>query len=218
MQTDHPLISKAKWTTDETQRMLKIAEEKGHRDWAGIATELDVSLFTLLVKKGEELIGLLQTKRTPAECLRQYRRRAGQRKDWSTEEDNLLREGVRKFGQNWQAGAFCFPPAPVLVLTPSFIAVALLVGRHSNQCINRWTKTLRPSIKRGKWTAEEDDLLRAAHAACGPAWKLVEARVKGRTDAQCRERWVNILNPEILPPKIWSEVVSFVDSGSAGLS
>lgn len=119
-----------------------------------------------------------------------------------------MREGVRKFGQNWQAGAFALPSSLNPLTNPPSPAVALLVGRHSNQCINRWTKTLRPSIKRGKWTAEEDDLLRAAHAACGPSWKLVEARVKGRTDAQCRERWVNIINPEILPPKIWSEEVS----------
>lgn len=87
------------------------------------------------------------------------------------------------------------------------LAVARLVGRHSNQCINRWTKSLRPGMKKGKWSAEEDDALKAAVESCGMVWKLVAPRVKGRTDAQCRERWVNILDPKVLPQTVWSEEV-----------
>lgn len=90
--------------------------------------------------------------------------------------------------------------------------VAYHVGRHSNQCINRWSKSLRPAIVRGKWTLAEDALLLAAVTACGPSWKHVEARVKGRTDAQCRERWVNKVNPSLRSPKVWTAEVS-VDFG-----
>ncbi|KAH9816537.1 Homeodomain-like protein [Melampsora americana] len=83
------------------------------------------------------------------------------------------------YGQNWQA-------------------VANHCGRSSNQCINRWSKTLRPDIKKGKWDANEDEALRNAVAACGMVWKDVAPRVRGRTDAQCRERWCNILDPRIV--------------------
>jgi hypothetical protein len=40
-------------------------------------------------------------------------------------------------------------------------------------------------------------MLKAAVEACGRSWKAVAPRVKGRTDAQCRERYMNLLNPEI---------------------
>ncbi|KAI8452045.1 Homeodomain-like protein [Phakopsora pachyrhizi] len=83
------------------------------------------------------------------------------------------------YGQNWQA-------------------VANHCGRSSNQCINRWSKTLRPDIKKGKWDRTEDEALRNAVAACGMVWKDVAPRVRGRTDAQCRERWCNILDPRIV--------------------
>lgn len=62
-------------------------------------------------------------------------------------------------------------------------------------------------MKKGKWSAEEDDALKAAVESCGMVWKLVAPRVKGRTDAQCRERWVNILDPKVLPQTVWSEEV-----------
>lgn len=128
-----------------------------------------------------------KTSRTAHDCLRQYRRRIlPVKKDWTKQEDNLLLEAVRIHGMNWQS-------------------IARYVGRHSNACINRWTKTIRPTIKRGKWTPEEDEALRQAYAAVGPVWKQVSARVAGRTDAQCRERWVNVVNPALRPTNEWTE-------------
>lgn len=45
-----------------------------------------------------------QTQRTACECLKQYRGRIGQRRQWSEAEDATLREAVIKFGENWQSG------------------------------------------------------------------------------------------------------------------
>lgn len=85
--------------------------------------------------------------------------------------------------------------------------VANHCGRSSNQCINRWSKTLRPDIKKGKWDPCEDEALKNAVAACGMVWKDVAPRVRGRTDAQCRERWCNILDPRIVVGN-WTPEVS----------
>ena len=63
-------------------------------------------------------------------------------------------------------------------------------------CINRWTKTLRP-YRRARWTPEEDANLIAAVDACGKVWSRVAQRVKDRSDAQCRERFTNKLDPDI---------------------
>lgn len=48
----------------------------------------------------------MQTGRNAAECLRRYRGRPGQRRDWTAEEETLLKEGVKMFGMNWQSSKF----------------------------------------------------------------------------------------------------------------
>jgi len=121
----------------------------------------------------------VQTGRTPSECVKQFRIVTQEKREWTETDDLLLKEGVSTYGQNWQA-------------------VANHCGRSSNQCINRWSKTLRPDIKKGKWDPVEDEALKSAVAACGMVWKDVAPRVRGRTDAQCRERWCNILDPRIV--------------------
>ncbi|GAA5865724.1 hypothetical protein JCM1840_003233 [Sporobolomyces johnsonii] len=167
LQHDHPLLNFKKWSKDETAKLLEIVEQHEGRDWVAIAEEAG-------------------NNRTTWDCVKQYRRRPGQRAEWSKAQDEKLREGVRLYGENWQA-------------------VARHAGRNSNQCINRWTKSLKPSIKRGKWTTAEDDALRSAVAAVGQNWKHVAPRVGGRTDAQCRERWTNVLDPRLEKKKEWTE-------------
>ena len=135
--------------------------------------------------------------------MRQYRQRPAEKKDWKPEEDERLIEAVKSHGENWQAGVLVSPSSYKRASHRCDLrglgAVALHVGsgRNSNQCINRWSKTINPAIKRGKWIAEEDEALRQAVAACGPIWKNVCKRMNGRTDAQCRERWTNKLDPNL---------------------
>ena len=48
--------------------------------------------------------------------------------------------------------------------------------RSPDDCLQRWRYSLNPAIKRGRWTPEEDDMLRAAvalHGAC--KWQVVAA-------------------------------------------
>jgi len=82
----------------------------------------------------------------------------------------------------------------------SWKAVSDLVKtRTAQQCLHRWMKSLQPSIKkRARWTDLEDQLLRKAFQTYGPAWSLVRLEVPGRTDMQCRERWMNVLNPDVV--------------------
>ncbi|ORY89315.1 hypothetical protein BCR35DRAFT_350318 [Leucosporidium creatinivorum] len=172
LQQDHPSLKHGKWKKDELERLYSIVERKGERDWKGISEEM-----------GTDAEG---KRRTPAECLRQFRRRTGLKKEWTDEEDEKLRQGVRHFGEEWQS-------------------LALLVGRPSDQCINRWTKAVKPTIRRGQWQPEEDEAVRAAVASVGLNWLQIARRVEGRTDAQCRERWVNKLDPKITAAERWTE-------------
>ncbi|CAG8512965.1 3741_t:CDS:10 [Cetraspora pellucida] len=123
----------------------------------------------------------LGTNRTAAECFKQYNKQSSDPRKWSKEEDNILIRAVDLYGEkNWQQVAHC------------------LDNRTGQQCLHRWTKTLNPAIRRGRWKKEEDEALRNAVSIYGAGnWVKVQQYVLGRTDVQCRERWMNVLNPSI---------------------
>jgi hypothetical protein len=51
----------------------------------------------------------------------------------------------------------------------------------------------------GKWTEEEDDLLRRAVSDFGgKSWKKIASRLAGRTDVQCLHRWQKVLKPGLI--------------------
>ncbi|KAF0427349.1 putative myb transcription factor [Gigaspora margarita] len=123
----------------------------------------------------------LGTNRTAAECFKQYNKQSSDPRKWSKEEDDILIRAVDLYGEkNWQQVAHC------------------LDNRTGQQCLHRWTKTLNPAIRRGRWKKEEDEALRNAVSIYGAGnWVKVQQYVLGRTDVQCRERWMNVLNPDI---------------------
>ncbi|KAI6652765.1 DNA polymerase theta-like [Oopsacas minuta] len=127
----------------------------------------------------------LKSNRTPVQCLQRYQTALNTehvKREWSGDDDEKLREAVAKCGVgNWQE-------------------VANYMGNsHTGaQCLNRWDKTIKPTFRKGKWTEEEDDLLKRGVDMYGIGnWKKIASIVTSRTDVQCRERWVNILDPTI---------------------
>lgn len=131
----------------------------------------------------ESIAQALGTQRRPADCLKRFQTKfntMSSRKPWNLEEDKRLVEAVVLHGQNdWRA-------------------VAERVGTRSrNQCLHRWRRcSLKPGLKKGKWTKEEDEALRTAVNCIGPRyWSLIAQYVEGRSDTQCRERYVNVLSP-----------------------
>jgi len=54
------------------------------------------------------------------------------------------------------------------------------------------------SVRRGSWSVQEDQKLRQLVKDHGTrSWTMIAVRLEGRTGKQCRERWVNQLNPEV---------------------
>jgi len=100
---------------------------------------------------------------------------------WSSAEDLQLQQAVESVGEGkWQQ-------------------VALLVpGRSPIQCLHRWTKRLKPGLVRGPWTVTEDELLKSWVSKHGAnSWSACSEQVPGRNGKQCRERWMNSLNPDV---------------------
>ncbi|TDH70979.1 hypothetical protein CCR75_004217 [Bremia lactucae] len=99
---------------------------------------------------------------------------------WSKHEDESLRLAVERSGErNWKAIADQVP------------------GRNHTQCLQRWTKVLKPGLIKGHWTPEEDGKLRELVAEGKKNWGQVASLIPGRTSKQCRERWCNHLDPNI---------------------
>ncbi|XP_052303603.1 uncharacterized protein LOC7462515 isoform X4 [Populus trichocarpa] len=127
----------------------------------------------------------LGTNRTPSQCLSRFQRSLNARilkREWTKEEDAQLRIAVETYGErDWQSVA------------------CTLEGRAGTQCSNRWKKTLHPAIRRvGRWTLDEDKRLKVAVKLFGPKkWDKIAQFVPGRTQVQCRERWVNCLDPSM---------------------
>lgn len=59
--------------------------------------------------------------------------------------------------------------------------------------------------KKGLWTPDEDQKVVELVAQFGPKkWTLIATHLEGRIGKQCRERWHNHLNPEIVKSK-WTD-------------
>lgn len=72
------------------------------------------------------------------------------------------------------------------------IAAMLPRRRTGIQCQARWSEALDPTVRKGKWTQEEDDMLFMGVSEFGQCWIKVASKVKGRTQRQIRTRWMQI--------------------------
>ncbi|EME28740.1 hypothetical protein Gasu_37900 isoform 2 [Galdieria sulphuraria] len=100
---------------------------------------------------------------------------------WTMEEDMKLLAAIEKYGTKQWSLVSCNVP-----------------GRTRQQCLHRWRRGLCPNIHHGKWTVEEDELLRKAVVKYGEGhWSQIAQMVPGRTDLQCRERYTDVLKPSL---------------------
>ncbi|XP_060245689.1 snRNA-activating protein complex subunit 4 isoform X2 [Meriones unguiculatus] len=162
--SEHPSINKQEWSTEEVEQLKAIAAKHSHLEWHLVAEELGTS-------------------RSAFQCLQKFQQynKALKRKEWTEEEDHMLTQLV----QEMRVGNHI----------PYRKIVYFMEGRDSMQLIYRWTKSLDPSLKRGLWTPEEDAKLLQAVAKYGAQdWFKIREEVPGRSDAQCRDRYIRRLH------------------------
>uniref|UniRef100_A0A672MTJ4 snRNA-activating protein complex subunit 4-like n=1 Tax=Sinocyclocheilus grahami TaxID=75366 RepID=A0A672MTJ4_SINGR len=164
----HPSIDKSVWKRDEIVKLKGIVEEYNCCHWDKIA----------------EALG---TNRTAFMCFQTYQRyisKTFRRKEWTKVEDEILRKLVEKM----RIGNFI----------PYIQMSYFMEGRDGSQLAYRWTSVLDPSLKKGPWSKEEDQLLRNAVAKYGTKeWGKIRLEVPGRTDGACRDRYLDCLQENV---------------------
>ncbi|KAE9619150.1 hypothetical protein Lal_00047456 [Lupinus albus] len=101
---------------------------------------------------------------------------------WTREEDQILISYIQKHGHsNWRA----LPKQAGLL-------------RCGKSCRLRWTNYLRPDIKRGNFTNEEEETIIQLHQMLGNRWSTIAAKLPGRTDNEIKNVWHTHLKKKLL--------------------
>ncbi|KAL2249880.1 myb-related protein Myb4-like [Sesamum indicum] len=102
---------------------------------------------------------------------------------WSPEEDAKLKSYIEEHGTggNW-------------------IALPQKIGlkRCGKSCRLRWLNYLRPNIKHGGFSEEEDNIICSLYISIGSRWSIIAAQLPGRTDNDIKNYWNTRLKKKLL--------------------
>nr|AGN52108.1 MYB-related transcription factor [Salvia miltiorrhiza]AGN52218.1 MYB-related transcription factor [Salvia miltiorrhiza] len=70
--------------------------------------------------------------------------------------------------------------------------------RCGKSCRLRWTNYLRPDIKRGRFSFEEEETIIQLHSVLGNKWSAIAARLPGRTDNEIKNYWNTHIRKRLL--------------------
>ncbi|KAF7805635.1 transcription factor RAX2-like [Senna tora] len=110
---------------------------------------------------------------------------------WSPEEDSKLKDYIEKNGTggNW-------------------IALPQKAGlkRCGKSCRLRWLNYLRPNIKHGEFSDEEDRIICSLYANIGSRWSIIAGQLPGRTDNDIKNYWNTKLKKKLMDASLMTNM------------
>ncbi|KAK3016812.1 hypothetical protein RJ639_007431 [Escallonia herrerae] len=101
---------------------------------------------------------------------------------WTQEEDSKLMQHIEMHGPgNWRS-------------LPKLAGLQ----RCGKSCRLRWANYLRPDIKRGRFSFEEEETIIQLHSILGNKWSAIAARLPGRTDNEIKNYWNTHIRKRLL--------------------
>ncbi|XP_010276128.1 PREDICTED: myb-related protein B-like [Nelumbo nucifera] len=92
---------------------------------------------------------------------------------WTAAEDAILIEYVKRHGEgNWNA-----------------VQKNSGLSRCGKSCRLRWANHLRPNLKKGSFSPDEERLILELHSKLGNKWARMAAQLPGRTDNEIKNYW-----------------------------
>ncbi|CAN8074643.1 unnamed protein product [Agarophyton chilense] len=108
---------------------------------------------------------------TPYSITKRPRKRGTVKRLWTPQEDDRLRRLAKLRPENWNVIAESLP------------------GRTGKQCRERWLNHLQDGIRKGFWTAKEDEIIILEQARRGNRWSDIARLLPGRSDNAVKNRF-----------------------------
>ncbi|CAO3592104.1 unnamed protein product [Absidia cylindrospora] len=160
--------SYSRWSLEEDERLKQAVAIHGSHKWSLIASHVP--------------------NRTPMQCSTRWLGALNpniHKGRWTEYEDNILKYSVLEYA-NVTDNQGRIQPIPWNRIADR------IPNRTGIQCQARWTEALDPYVRKGKWGADEDQLLRSGVKDHGRCWIRIAETIPGRTQRQCRTRWMQL--------------------------